>query len=419
MKLNKIQKLLLLFIIILVNDISAQLTLEYCQTHARENYPLVNQYNLIEKSEEFTLSNATKAYYPQLSVTAIAGKMDGLPEISLPGQVSSSNNYNLISIVQLNQTIWDGGITSANKDIISAESKIGKADLDVTFHKLKDRINNLYFGILLIDENINLIKIYRDNLERNLELVKVAVENGTAYKTDIDEINVELLNSDKSIAELKSNRSAYIKMLSSFIEKDISKNEYLTKPTIKDNYVSLAIKRPELSLLQNQKELVNAKYGISKSSLYPKIGLMGIGVFLEPGVDFAGSEVTRLLVGGLNLSWDIGGLYKNSNNNQLKKISLDRIKSSEETFLFNTNLELTQAQNEIEKLKILIDKDAEILELKTKIRNSYETKYKNGVTTMTELLTKTNDENAANQEKILHEIQYLMKTHEYINLTGN
>jgi len=418
-KMRKTLITLLLFNFFLACSIYGQLTLEMCQEKAKNNYPLINKYKLIEKSKEYSLSNANKMYYPQLSVTAIAGVVDGMPEFSLPGQESSSSDYNLISIVQLNQNIWDGGITSANKDIIEAESGIENADLDVLFHALEERINNIYFGILLIDERIQLLEILKDNLQRNLKSVKISVENGSAYKSNIDEISVEILKTDQNETELKFNRNTYLKMLSVLIGESIGENEKLKRPEISESYTSFAIKRSELSLFEKQRNLVEAKYSMSKSSLFPKIGLMGLGVFIEPGINFGPSEITRLLVGGFNLSWEIGGLYKSSNNSDLKAIGLDKINTMQATFLFNNNLELTQTENEINKLKLIVEKDTEILKLKTSIKNSYEVKYKNGESTLSELLNRINDENAANQDKILHEIQYLMTAYKYKNITGN
>lgn len=419
MKLNKISATLFVLIVIVLNNIYGQISLEYCQIEAKKNYPLVKKYDLIEQSKEYSLSNANSMYYPQLSITAIAGMVDGMPEINLPGQESTSNDYNLISMIQVNQNIWDGGITSSNKDIIKAESAIESADLDISFNKLEERVNNIYFGILLINENINLLKIYQDNLNRNLKNINTAVENGTAYKSDIDEVEVQLLKNDQKETELKFNRKAYLDMLSVLIGKTINDNEVFEMPESDNSIISLAIKRPELSLFKNQQKLVQAKYDMSQTSLSPKIGLMGIGIFIEPGINFATSEITRLMVGGLNLSWEIGGLYKSSNNNQLTQIGLEKVNSIQETFLFNTKIELGQSEREIEKIKILIEKDVEIVRLKESIKNSYEVKYKNGVSTMSELLNKINDENLAKQDKALHKIQYLMASYKYKNLTGN
>lgn len=417
MKINKI--LLLLLFIVIHSSIYSQISIEYCQSEAKKNYPLVKKYDLIEKSVDYSLSNANSNYYPQVSFTGIAGMVDGMPEFSLPGQESSSNDYNLISIIQLNQNIWDGGITSAHKDKYIAESEIEKADLDITFNQLEDRINNIFFGILLIDERMRLLDILYDNLNRNLKNVETAVTNGTAYKSDMDEIKVEILNTEKSKAELSFSKNSYLNMLSAFIGKDIDENSSFIKPEPIHQYASLAIKRPELSLFQNQKTLVDAQYSMSTASLYPKIGLLGLGVFIEPGINFGTSDITNLMVGGLNLSWEIGGLYTSSNNRQLAKINTEKINSLEETFLFNTKLDLSQSDNEIKKLKLLIEKDNEIIELKSRVKKSYEIKFNNGVATMTELLNKTNEENLARQDKIMHEIQYMMASFKYKNMTGN
>ena len=419
MKLNRISIWLLILSIIMLNTTYSQITLEYCQSESKKNYPLVKKYDLIEQSKEYSLSNANSMYYPQLSITAIAGMVDGMPEINVPGQESTSSDYNLISMIQLNQNIWDGGITSSNKEVIKAESAIESADLDISFNKLEERVNNIYFGILLINENINLLKIYQDNLNRNLKNINTAVENGTAYKSDLDEVKVQLLKNDQKETELKFNRKAYIEMLSVLIGRNISDEEVFKMPESNASVISLAIKRPELALFKNQLKLVQAKYDISQTFLYPKIGLMGIGIFIEPGINFATSEITRLMVGGLNLSWEIGGLYKSSNNNQLAQIGLEKVSSIQETFLFNTKIELGQSEKEIEKIKILIEKDVEIVRLKESIKNSYQVKYKNGVSTMSELLNKINDENLAKQDKALHKIQYLMASYKYKNLTGN
>ena len=48
----------------------AQVTLDECKTSARENYPSVKQYRLIELSRDYTVDNASKAWLPKISVAA-------------------------------------------------------------------------------------------------------------------------------------------------------------------------------------------------------------------------------------------------------------------------------------------------------------------------------------------------------------
>ena len=410
----------LLVISLVGSSAFGQVTLEECQTKARENFPLIKQYELIEKSKEYTLSNSNKAYLPQLDVTIIGGVISGLPSFSPPGTESSSSvDLNAITILQLNQTIWDGGITKAKKDITEASSEMEKADLEVSLYFLEERINNLFFGILLIDEQVKQMEILKSTMLRNMKRVEIAVENGTAYKSDIDEIKVEVINIDQKMEELTSNRNAYVNVLAAMIGQSIDKNATFSKPQVDEDFIALENNRPELRLFQNQENLIEAQSAIDKSMLYPKIGLLGFGTFIQPGVDFGASTLNNIFVGGLSINWSLGALYKNGNNKKLTDINLQKVAVQRETFLFNNHLELTQTQLELEKYKTLLVQDKEILVLKSSIKKAYDVKYENGISTMSELLDRTNDESVAQQNLIVHEIQYLMKAYQYLNKSGN
>ena len=419
---RKRQSMFLLFLLVICGASSAfgQIELSNCQTLARANFPLIKQYELIDQSKEYTLSNATKSYLPQLDVTLIAGVIAGLPSFAPPGtSTSSSAEFSTISVLQLNQLIWDGGITKARKGIIEASSEMEIAELNISMFALEERVNNLFFGVLLIDEQQKQIEILKSTYLRNKKRVEIAVENGTAYKSDIDEIQVEIINVDQKMVELASNRDAYVNLLAAMIGEVIEKESTFIRPEVDESLLLLENNRPELSLFQNQEELIHAQQAINKSMLYPKIGLLAFGTFIRPGVDFGTSQLDNIFVGGLSVNWSLGGLYSNGNNKKLTEVNLQKVAVQKETFIFNNNLELTQTQVELNKYKTLLEQDKEILALKTRIRKAYDTKYENGVSTMSELLDRTNDESVAEQNLIVHEIQYLMKAYQFKNKTGN
>jgi outer membrane protein TolC len=199
----------------------------------------------------------------------------------------------------------------------------------------------------------------------------------------------------------------------------IDENVEMERPEFSGKFEELSNKRPELAKIRNQRALIDAQAKLNKSRLIPKFGLLGFGVFLTPGTDFGTSTLDNLFVAGLSLSWQLGPLYKNGNNKKLTQISLQGVQIQEETFLFNTNLELSQTEMELEKYRKLLAQDREILSLKTSIREAYSVKYDNGIATMSEMLDRINEENVTKQNMILHEIQYLMKAYQYLNKTGN
>ena len=371
-------------------------------------------------TREYTLSNANKNYLPSLDVTLIGGVISGFPSFSAPGEgSSSSSDMQLISVVQLNQPIWDGGITKAQKEVVQANSEIEKAELEISLYALEERINNLFFGILLIDEQISQLEILKSSMQINLDRVNIAVENGTAYKSDIDEIQVEMINIDQRMEELRSNRNAYINVLGAMTGRNIEVSSDFERPVVEDDFMQLENNRPELKRFQSQDEMIQAQRQIDRSVLYPKIGLLGFATLIEPGIDFGASTIDNIFVGGLSLNWSLDGLYRNGNNKKLTELNLQKVAVQKETFLFNNELELTQNRLDLNKYRNLVEQDREILELKTRIKDAYELKYENGISTMSELLNRTNDESAARQNLVIHEIQYLMKAFQYKNRTGN
>jgi outer membrane protein TolC len=416
---HNIRPLLLALILTTSQPMFGQLTIESCHQMARENFPLIRQYELIEQTQEYTLSNANKSYLPQLDITLIGGVISGLPSFSMPGtEPSSASDFNAIAILQLNQTIWDGGMTKARKGIGTATAVVDKAALEVTLFELEKRVNNLFFGVLLLDEQLKQLQILRSTLQRNADRVKVAVENGTAFRSDVDEAMVEVINTSQKIETLRSNRDAYMQVLGAMTGHTFQKDEKLAVPTVDTDIIGLENKRPELALFQSQHDLLQAKSDIDQALVYPKIGILGFGAFIRPGAEFGTSTLQNVLVGGISINWSLGSLYRDGNNKKLTEVSMADVALREEAFLFNSNMEQTQTRIALKKYEKLIAQDREMLALKSRIKKAYDTKYENGICTMAELLNRTNEESMARQNLVVHEIEYLMKIYEYRNTLG-
>ncbi len=395
-----------------------QVNLENCQSWARENYPLISQYELLDLSEDFSLSNANKAYLPQLDITLIGGVIEGFPSFNPQSEGSSSLEGKLISVVQLRQVIWDGGRTKNVKKLTEVDHDISRAELEVRFHDLENRVNEIYFGILLIQERIKQMELLIENLNKNKERVVAGKESGVAYQSDLDEIEVEILEAGQQLRELSYSRSAYVQMLSLLVGKEIPGSTTLDRPPGRVDPVSVGLSRPELTVFSRQRTKLEISDKMNKTGLNPTIGLLGFGTFITPGVDFGLSQFDHILVAGLSVSWSIGGLYKRGNDRQLNVIHLQSLELEEESFRFTTDIALEEKEMELVKYQKLIEEDEKIIEIKTRLINSYRNKYENGIATMRDLLIQINNENLAKQSKILHEVQYLKTQYQIMHLKG-
>jgi outer membrane protein TolC len=396
----------------------AQRTIEQCQEKARNNYPKIKDYELIEKAKEFTISNANKAYLPQVGLNLIgAYVINGFPSV-VPGTSSGDGKFNFIGILQLNQNIWDGGNTRSEKKIAEADASVSRNQTDVDLYQLQERINQLYFGILLVDEQVKQIELLKENLSHNLKRVRESAANGLAYSTDVDEVKGEVLVLDQRTTEFRFVRKAYADMLGLMIGEPIGTEETLQRPEPMLNSSEETLNRPELLLFDNQQALVKARSEMTKVSYMPKVGILGIALKMDPGMSLGPQSIQSLSLVGLNVTWNTAGLYRAKNNRSLSAINFDRISTERDVFIRNTRIQILQSRAELDKHRMIIEKDIEIVQLKEGIRKAYETKYENGICSMNDLLIAINKESESRSNKALHEIQQLSSAYTYKAITG-
>ena len=380
----------------------AQITLEECQRKTQDNYPLVHQYGLVEKTKEYNLENAAKGYLPQFALSAKASYQSDVTEIpvKLPGvdlKGLSKDQYQVM--LELQQKIWDGGGIRMQKKQTIAEAEVEKEKLNVDMYALNNRVNDLYFGILLLDEQIKQNTLLQDELERNYRQITAYVENGIANQADLDAVKVEQLNTKQKRIDLVSSRAAYLKMLSLLVGEALSPETVLEKPVPQSTVSAVSeIRRPELALfdaqgagLQVQEKALNVRH-------LPQFGLFVQGAYGNPG----------LYMAGVRLSWNFGSLYTLKNDRRVIEKKRQQLDNNRDVFLFNTRLEMTQQDQAIHSLEKQMRDDDEIIRLRTNIRKAAEAKVANGTLTVTEMLRELTNESLARQSKTMHEIQRLM-----------
>lgn len=418
-------KRILLILCILLNNYSAiyaQLSIESCQEKAKKNYPLIKRYDLIEKTKDYNLSNAAKGYLPQFSVSAKAtyqSDVTGIP-ISVPGidiQPLSKDQYGVS--LDVNQTIWDGGVINSKKEIAKSSSEVALKQLEVTLYSLNDRVNQLYFGILLLDAKIDQNRLLQEELGRNFDMISSYIENGVANQSDLDAVKVEQLRTKQTQTQLGSNRKAYIDMLSVLIGEPINEGVILEKPNVDGDVLTKDIKRPELYLFEAQHKDLETQKRFIKIGYMPKFGLFATGGYGRPGLNMLEDKFAAYYIAGIRLSWNFGGLYTEKNERRLIEANQNSLAVEKETFLFNTNLEVTKEQNEINRNRDLLKYDDEIITLRNNMKKSAEIKVANGTLTVTDLMREINAEDLARQDKIQHEIELLLSIYNLKYTTNN
>ncbi len=389
----------------------AQLTLEGCQHSAQTNYPLVRQYGLIEKAREYNLENAGKGYLPQFTLSGKAtyqSDVTNLP-VDIPGiDMKSMPKDQYQVMLEVSQNIWDGGDIRSKKQLTRATSEIDRGKQEVDMYALNDRVNQLYFGILLLDEQLRQNQLLQEDLGRTHQQVSNYMANGIANQSDLDAVSVEILNTKQKRIELESSRQAYLSMLSIFIGKEIASGTTLEKPADTFESTSLVNNRPELRWFDAQGGQLNVQESSLKTCFRPRFGLFVQGAYGNPGLNILKDDFSAYYVAGVRMSWNFGSLYTLRNDRRLIDNNRRKLETSRDVFLFNTNLQSTQQSSAIQSMRRQMVDDDEIIRLRVNIRKAAEAKVENGTLTVTDMLREITAENLARQTKALHEVQLLM-----------
>ena len=402
---------------------SAQLTLDECRQLAREHYPEIRQYDLIRKSESYNLSNAGRAWIPQLVLSAQATWQTDVPQFPdvLTGMLSQQgveipglqqDQYKVA--LELNQPIWDGGKSAADRHIARAEAAEQRTAADVELYALDGRVDELYFGILLLDERIAQTKLTQELLQSNLAKVEALQRNGVAMQSDADALEAELLTVGQQLGQFEASRESYRRMLGIFIGQKLG-DRTLLKPELVEPLAGESA-RPELAMFAAKIDRLTAQEKLVKSSSMPRLGFFAQGYYGYPGLDFMQGMMNNdwswnaLL--GVKLSWNFGAYYTQKNNLNKLRTSRKQVEVQRDIFLFNMALQTAQDNGNIARLRRALADDDRIVALRRSVREAAESKLRNGVIDTHDLLTKITEESAAAMARSMREIELLKTIYE-------
>lgn len=425
-------KKLFLSLMILPMMVTAQ-TLEECQQAAERNYPLIRQYGLIEKTTELTVANIQKGWLPQVSASAQAtyqSDVVGFPEqmqalyqqMGLNMKGLTKDQYRVG--IDVSQTIYDGGAISSQKAVAREQGKVQAAQNEVNIYNVRKRVNEMYFSLLMLDEQILLNHDLQELFNGNEQKLASMVRRGTAAESDLQNVKAERLNVVQQATSLESQKRMLQRMLSTFCGIEVKE---VAKPALQASTLTSpqreAVARPEMRLFDAQLNLADAQEKALNSAMMPKLGLFAQGFYGYPGLNMFEDMMRRdwSLNGiiGARLTWNIGALYTRKNDKAKLQLQRDMTESNREVFLFNNNLEQIQQNEDIARFQKLMADDEEIITLRSAVRKAAESKLSHGIIDVNDLVREINAENAARVQQSMHEIEMLKQIYDNKFTTNN
>jgi outer membrane protein TolC len=417
----------LLFVIInyllfIINSPAQEkLSIQQAYSLAEKSYPLTKQRDLISKTKQYSIDNLSTGFLPQLNLSGQATYQSEVTTVKVPVpgvniESPSKDQYRVLADV--NQLLYDGGSIKQQKNIQDLTEKVELQKIEVELYKLRDRINQLFLGVLYLDEQLKQVDLTRSDLNIGIKRVEAQVNNGTAFRSNLNVLQAELLKADQRAIELMASRKGYIDVLSLFINQQLAENVKLEKPVVEASVHTNDIQRPELRLYSTQEKLLGGQYKLIDSRNRPKTSLFWQGGYGRPGLNFLSNSFDFYYTAGIRLNWNFGGLYTQKKEKRIVEVSQKTVEIQKETFLLNTNTDLKRQQSEVDKLQKLVATDKAIIDLRLKVKDAAKAQLENGVITANDYLREVNAEDQARQSLITHQIQLLQAQINYQTISG-
>ncbi|GAB3432990.1 TolC family protein [Niabella aquatica] len=398
--------------------------MEECYQLAKANYPDIKKIDLIAQASAYDIQDVNKKYLPQVNFSgqatyqsqtvSFSDALGALPQgITLPS--ISKDQYKIQG--EINQLLYDRGNTHIQKDLINTSKELQEQHLETSLYAINSRINNLFFSVLLMDAQLKQNELNKINLQTQMQKTEAALENGAAFRSNLNELKAEILNIEMTGTEYKFNRTAYLKMLSLFIGKALPESAQLIVPAtaVAQNIIN----RPELKGFDLQRSMYDIQRKELRSGHLPQVSAFFQGAYGRPTLNILENQFGPWYVAGLRFSWSLGSLYTLSNKKNILMLNEQSVEADREAFLLNTRLDLVQQNEQIKKYAELINQDEEAIVLRSAVTRSAEAQLSNGVITTHEYIQKVAAEHLAKQIKILHEIQLLQAKYNQKFITGN
>ena len=410
------KRILLLTSLLASLAVCAQPSVERCKEMAREHYPLIRRYGLIEQSRDYTLSNAARAWLPQVTLSGQATlqsdvvswpeefeSMLAMQGLDMPG--IRRDQYKVQIDVQ--QTLWDGGKSRTDRAIAEGEAAQERMSTEVELYAVDSRVEDIYFGILLMQEQQRQIGEMMQRLQTNLDQVNALVENGMAMQADADAVEVQLLTQRQSLGQVEARLQSFRRILGLFIGEELG--EVPLPMPVAEEPVGYDSERPELRLMDAQIALLQAREQMVDVSLAPRVALFAQGYYGYPGLNMFENMVSHRWtlngIVGVRMNWNISSLYTSKTSRRQLQNARDNVMLQREVFAFNSRLQAEQESAEVRRIREAIADDDRIVALRSRVREAAEVRLQEGMIDTHDLLGKISDETSAKIARSTHQIE--------------
>ncbi|GAA5522984.1 TolC family protein [Aliifodinibius salicampi] len=396
------------------------ISLDYCYQQAYEHYPTAKNVELQKKITELNVHIANTGYFPDITINGQATYQSEVTEIGLSGGggLPSISKDQYEGSVDVTQTIFNGGAVEIQKELERAKGEQQMHATEVNLQQIRSQIDQVYFGILLSQQQAKTINLLIENLEEQLSAVRSQVENGVLLPSQQHILKAELISARQDSIDNHSNIKAGYEVLSEIIGEEIIPKAKLVLPKEQPGYQSLHPQRAELNLFESRRQTLEQQRKLVRTKQMPSLAAFGTAAYGRPGLNFLNDDFHDYYIAGVKVRWNVWDFFNADREQQILKIEQQKIDHEQRAFQRQLNASLDRISEHIGSIKENMKRDREIIELRQQVVKESASQLKNGVITATEYVMELTRANQARLSLYINRVRLSQAKVEYLTTLG-
>lgn len=396
------------------------LSLSQCFLMMESNHPLARQSGLQQAISEVRQNQLNRNYWPRLEVQGQATWQNEVTRvdipISIPGfetPVAPQGQYRILG--EVTQTIYDGGATRHLKAAAKAESGAAQLQTDADLYRLRFQIHQLYFGILIMREQRKVLDVVQNELQRKEKQLADLHAGGIVQRKDLDLLAVELVRHRQSLEQNQLQEATMLANLSELTGANVTSETLLSLP---ERFEAGQESRVEWALFAAKEDILASQKNLIQAQRLPKLSAFAQGGLGQPGFNLFEPDPAPLFIAGARLRWNLSAWYIDQPDRELIRLNQEIVREQEAGFKQSLSLQVRQAENQAETFQRFLITDQEILDRRTRIKETAAIQLAEGIITTPDYLREVDAWYNANLQYALHRIQAVQSTLESRLLAG-
>lgn len=398
-------------------------TLQNCIDKVIAHNNISGSDKLFQSYYQLKAKEIDKTWLPGLQLNAQARYQSDVTSIDLsslpfPVDIESPSKDQYSTSVDIMQPVYDGGIRKNKKEVLNFDAHATSLNTEQNIIEIKKQTTALYFGILQLKKQAEILENQEEILQEKLRMVKALVNEGVLLLADQQMLETELIKLQQAIINTATRLSRFKTALA--LQMGEANASINLPDSFTDNVTLLdqAKAYPPLALAENSINKIDQSKKLLSATRLPQLYLFAQLGYGKPALNFLSSSFDSYYIVGARLSWNIWDW----NQLKLQKDQLDiqkqLISIESENISTMHAIELEQIKQEINNFDLLLLKDDELIAKNQQIVKSYESRMNEGSITFSDYLQALNMLKNARLNAANHILAKNQKTIEFNIISG-